>query len=86
MHRKLNEDERERALSLIKAAPLEKEDGGKYMYAFIFPLNLSVYSISIWTDTNDLRGYNSLRLDPSILPIESPEYKKLREQEDSLKE
>lgn len=79
VHRKLNEDERTRALSLIKADPLEKEEGGEYMYAFIFPLNLSVYSISVWTDSNEFRGYEPLRLDSSVLPLESPDYKELRD-------
>lgn len=85
VHRKLNEDERARALTLINTEPLEKEEGGEYMYAFIFPLNLSVYSISIWTDSNEFHGYEPLRLDSLILPLESPGYKELREQEEALK-
>lgn len=46
----------------------------------------SSYSVVIRKSSRDLKGYKPLRLDPSILPLESPGYKKLREQEESLKE
>ena len=51
-------------------------------YEFVFPLDASVYSITV---QNNLGwGYKPLKLDPSILPLESPGYKKLREYEESL--
>ena len=36
------------------------------------------------TDPRDIEGYKPLKLDPSILPLESPGYKRLREQEEAL--
>lgn len=49
------------------------------------PANQSFFSITIQTNPNDLEGYKPLQLDSSILPLESPGYKKLREYEESLK-
>lgn len=53
-------------------------------YGLTIPVNRSFYSITKFTDPKDLEGYKPLKLDPSILPLESPGYKKLREQEEAL--
>ena len=44
----------------------------------------NVYSLTIHADPKDLEGYKPLKLDPAILPLESPGYKRLREYEMSL--
>ena len=54
------------------------------IYEFYLPLNESYYSFVVRTNPKDLKGYKPLKLDPSILPLESPSYKKLREYEESL--
>jgi len=54
------------------------------IYEFDFPLNTPVISLTVRSDPKDLEGYKPLKLDPSILPLESPGYKKLREQEEAL--
>ncbi|MBO7105075.1 MAG: hypothetical protein J6W22_06305 [Fibrobacter sp.] len=54
------------------------------VYEISFPLNEPVFSLTVRTDPKDLKGYKPLKLDPSILPLESPGYKKLREYEESL--
>ena len=53
------------------------------IYEFYLPLNKSYYSFVVRTNPKDLKG-KLLKLDPSILPLESPGYKKLREQTESL--
>ena len=53
------------------------------IYEFYLPLNKSYYSFVVRTNPKDLKG-KFLKLDPSILPLESPGYKKLREQTESL--
>lgn len=55
------------------------------VYEISFPLNEPVFSLTVRTDPKDLKGYKPLQLDSSILPLESPGYKKLREYEESLK-
>ena len=61
--------------------PQQKRDSG---YEFSLPVDASFYSLIVRTDPKDLEGYKPLKLDPSILPLESPGYKKLREQEEAL--
>lgn len=55
------------------------------IYEFYLKTNSFVYSVTFYTSLEKLREYKPLRLDPSILPLESPGYKKLREQEEALK-
>ena len=54
------------------------------IYEFDIPLNEPVFSFIVRTNPKDLKGYKPLKLDPSIFPLESPGYKKLREQEESF--
>jgi len=54
------------------------------IYEFDVPLNEPVFSLTVRTNPKDLKGYKPLKLDPAILPLESPGYKKLREQEKSF--
>lgn len=61
--------------------PQQKRDS---LYEFIFPVNASLYSLTLRTNPQDLKGYKPLKLDPAILPLESPGYKRLREQEEAL--
>ncbi len=53
------------------------------IFEFYLPLKESVFSFTVHTKPKDLEGYKPLKLDPSILPLESPGYKKLREQEET---
>lgn len=53
-------------------------------YEISLPATGAVRSLTIRTNPKDLEGYKPLKLDPSILPLESPGYKKLREQEEAL--
>lgn len=53
-------------------------------YEISLPATGAVRSLTIRTNPKDLEGYKPLKLDPSILPLESPSYKKLREQEEAL--
>ena len=57
--------------------------GGPF-YEISLPATGAVRSLSILVNPSDLKGYEPLKLDPSILPLESPGYKKLREYEESL--
>ena len=57
--------------------------GGPF-YEISLPATGAVRSLTIRTNPKDLEGYKPLKLDPSILPLESPGYKKLREQEEAL--
>lgn len=56
------------------------------IYEFDIPLNEPVFSLTVRTDPKDFKNYKPLKLDPSILPLESPGYKKLREQEETLRQ
>ncbi len=58
--------------------------GGPF-YEISLPATGAVRSLTIRTNPKDLEGYKPLKLDPSILPFESPGYKKLREYEESLR-
>ena len=57
--------------------------GGPF-YEISLPATGAVRSLTIRTDPKDLEGYKPLKLDPSILPLESPGYKRLREYEEAL--
>lgn len=57
--------------------------GGPF-YEISLPATGAVRSLTIRTDPKDLEGYKPLKLDPSILPFESPGYKRLREYEEAL--
>ena len=57
--------------------------GGPF-YEISLPATGAVRSLTIRTNPKDLEGYKPLKLDPSILPLESPGYKKLREYEEAL--
>ena len=68
-----------------------KDDRGSWgsvmkgpIYEFYLPLDKPYYSFVVRTNPKDLKGYKPLKLDPAILPLESPGYKKLREQEEAL--
>ena len=54
------------------------------VYEIAIPLEEPILSLTIRTNPNDLEGYKPLQLDSSILPLESPGYKKLREYEEFL--
>lgn len=45
----------------------------------VFPLDAPVYSLTVITHPQDLVDYKPLNIDTSLLPIESPGYRKLRE-------
>lgn len=55
------------------------------VYEIAIPLEEPILSLTVRTNPNDLEGYKPLQLDSSILPLENPGYKKLREYEESLK-
>lgn len=55
-----------------------------YLYKFELKKNPIVMSYSAEKTSSQFEGYKPLKLDPSILPLESPGYKKLREYEESL--
>jgi len=44
-----------------------------------------VYSISFRTNPEKLKGYKPLKIDPSLLPLESPKYKALKASEEKLR-
>lgn len=87
VHRKLNDEEKssicaEYIRRSINPDYAKKEGCPEYAYELVFPLDVPVYSITV--QNNPGWGYKPLKLDPSILPLESPGYKKLREYEESL--
>lgn len=53
-------------------------------YEISLPAKGRIRSLTIRTEEKNPVIYKPLKLDPSILPLESPGYKKLREQEESL--
>ena len=55
------------------------------VYEIAISLEEPVLSLTIRTNPKDLKGYKPLKLEPSILPLESPGYKKLREQEQAFR-
>lgn len=60
-------------------------DCSEMLYEIVFSRDSSIFSLVAETYPTDYKGYKPLRLDPSILPLESPGYKKLLEQEASLR-
>lgn len=84
LHRKLSIDESKKITQLfIEKHPLDSEK--KFQYEFVFRIDASVISISVRTPPEKMKDLRPLRLDASILPLESPEYRKLLEQEASLR-
>ena len=55
------------------------------IYEFSFDYNDPVYSISFKTNPEKLNGYKPLKIDPSLLPLESPKYKALKASEEKLR-
>ena len=55
-----------------------------YSYGFELKKNATVTSYSVEKTSSHFDGYKPLKLDPAILPLESPGYKRLREQEEAL--
>ena len=53
-------------------------------YEISLPTKGRIRSLMIQKIFNNSSAYKPLKLDPSILPLESPGYKKLREQEKML--
>lgn len=53
-------------------------------YELTIPANRSFYSTTIMTDPKKINGYKPIKIDPFILPLESPGYKRLRKQEEAL--
>jgi len=87
VHRKLDKEGAKEACSAYIQRSVnpdyEREKGcPEYAYELVFPLGVSVYSITV--QNNPGWDYKPLQLDSSILPLESPGYKKLREYEESL--
>lgn len=87
VHRKLNDEEKGSVCAeYIRRSINPDYERGKgcpeYAYELVFPLDAPVYSITV--QNNPGWGYKPLKLDPAILPLESPGYKKLREQEEAL--
>ena len=78
VHKKMGEEERKYACSKYmqrRVNSILENDCPKYEYEFIFPIKSPIYSITVLN--NPGWGYKPLKPDPSILPIESPGYKKL---------
>lgn len=87
VHRKLNDKEKspicaEYIRRSINPDHDRKKGCPEYAYEFVFPLDVPIYSITV--QNNPGWGYKPLKVDPSILPLESPGYKKLREYEEFL--
>lgn len=57
--------------------------GGPF-YEISLPVKGRVRSLSVQNAFKNSSAYEPLKLDPSILPLESPGYKKLREKENAL--
>ena len=53
-------------------------------YEIAFPANVRIHSLTIQENLDKYATYWPLKLDPAILPLESPGYKRLREQEEAL--
>ena len=64
---------------------LNIHDEGVNLHEISFSSTVPRHTIILKKKESDLRGYKPLKLDPSILPLESPGYKKLREYEESLR-
>ena len=68
----------------VKGASLNTRNEESDLHVISFSSTEPRHTIILKKKESDLRGYEPLKLDPSILPLESPGYKKLREQEESL--
>ena len=84
-HLKLDSDSKNILEKKIKRKMGCDDSCDESVYEMVFPLNEPVFSLTVRTNPKDLKGYKALKLDPSILPLESPGYKKLREQEQALR-
>ena len=85
-HLKLDSDSKNILEKKIKRKMGCDDSCDESVYEMVFPLNEPVFSLTVRTNPKDLKGYKPLKLDPSILPLESPGYKKLREQEETLRQ
>jgi hypothetical protein len=68
----------------VKGASLNTRNEESDLHVISFSSTEPRHTIILKKKESDLRGYKPLKLDPSILPLESPSYKKLREQEETL--
>ena len=87
IHRKLDNEGLAKACSAYIQRSVNpdydrKKGCPEFAYEFAFPLDSPVYSITV--QNNPGWGYKPLKLDPAILPLESPGYKRLREYEEAL--
>lgn len=55
-------------------------------YEFYLSKSVPVYSISFKTNSEKLKGYKPLKIDPTLLPLESPKYKALKASEEKLRQ
>ena len=68
----------------VTGTSLNMRNEGTDLHVISFSSTEPRHTIILKKKESDLRGYKPLKLDPSILPLESPGYKKLREQEEAL--
>jgi len=68
----------------VKGASLNTRNEESDLHVISFSSTEPRHTIILKKKESDLRGYEPLKLDPSILPLESPGYKKLREKENAL--
>jgi hypothetical protein len=68
----------------VKGASLNTRNEESDLHVISFSSTEPRHTIILKKKESDLHGYKPLKLDPAILPLESPGYKKLREQEDGL--
>lgn len=69
----------------FKSVHLEVFECRESLYEIVFDKKKPILSLIIDSGPHERGGYKPLRIDSSILPLESPGYKKLREQEASLR-
>ena len=55
------------------------------VYEFYLPKKAFVYSLKIKMNPSFLKDYEPLKIDPKLLPLESPKYKALKASEETLK-
>lgn len=68
----------------VKGMSINVHNEGANLHMISFSSTESRHIIILKKNESDLRGYKPLKLDPAILPLESPGYKKLREYKVSL--
>lgn len=68
----------------VEGRTLNKPDGSENLHVLSFSSSELHHTIVLKKDKTDLNGYKPLKLDPSILPLKSPGYKKLLEYEESF--